>query len=57
MKGSIASLVLALRALKATTVPPRCNIEVSFTADEETDSSLAPAGWWITCRCEPTTLW
>jgi succinyl-diaminopimelate desuccinylase len=46
MKGSIASLVLALRALKATGVPPACNIEVSFTADEETDSFLG-AGWVV----------
>jgi succinyl-diaminopimelate desuccinylase len=46
MKGSIASLVLALRALRATAVPPRCNIEASFTADEETDSSLG-AGWVV----------
>ena len=46
MKGSIACLLLALRALRATGVPPRCNIEVSFTADEETDSSLG-AGWMV----------
>jgi len=46
MKGSIASLVLALRALKATAVSPRCNIEVSFTADEETDSFLG-SGWVV----------
>ena len=46
MKGSIASLVLALRALQATAMPPRCNIEVSFTADEETDSFLG-ANWVV----------
>ncbi|HUL52068.1 MAG TPA: ArgE/DapE family deacylase [Opitutaceae bacterium] len=46
MKGSIASLVLALRALRATGVRPRCNVEVSFTADEETDSLLG-AGWLV----------
>jgi succinyl-diaminopimelate desuccinylase len=46
MKGSIASLVLALRALQAAAVVPRCNIEVSFTADEETDSFLG-AGWVV----------
>ena len=46
MKGSIASLLLALRALQATATPPRCNIEVSFTADEETDSALG-AGWVV----------
>jgi succinyl-diaminopimelate desuccinylase len=45
MKGSIASLLLALRALKATAVSPRCNVEVSFTADEETDSFLGSA--WV----------
>ncbi|MDD2762876.1 MAG: ArgE/DapE family deacylase [Opitutaceae bacterium] len=46
MKGSIASLILALRALRATGARPRCNIEVSFTADEETDSLLG-AGWLV----------
>jgi len=46
MKGSIASLLLALRALRATGTKPRCNIEVSFTADEETDSLLG-AGWLV----------
>jgi succinyl-diaminopimelate desuccinylase len=46
MKGSIASLVLALRALRATGTRPRCNVEVSFTADEETDSMLG-AGWLV----------
>jgi len=46
MKGSIASLVLALRALQATAVSPCCNIEVSFTADEETDSFLG-ASWVV----------
>ncbi|SRR5258708_3646862 len=40
MKGSIASLLTALRALRAAGTPPRCNVEVSFTADEETDSAL-----------------
>jgi len=46
MKGSIASLLLALRALRATGTRPRCNVEVSFTADEETDSLLG-AGWLV----------
>ncbi len=46
MKGSIASLLLALRALRATGTRPRCNVEVSFTADEETDSYLG-AGWLV----------
>jgi len=46
MKGSIASLILALRALRATGVRPACNVEVSFTADEETDSLLG-AGWLV----------
>jgi succinyl-diaminopimelate desuccinylase len=40
MKGSIASLLAALEALRATRTPPRLNVEVSFTADEETDSVL-----------------
>ena len=46
MKGSIASLLLAFRALRATGVAPALNIEVSFTADEETDSALG-AGWLV----------
>ena len=46
MKGSHASLLLALRALRATGVVPKTHIEVSFTADEETDSELG-AGWLV----------
>ena len=46
MKGSIASLLLALRALRATGTAPKMNVEVSFTADEETDSALG-AGWLV----------
>jgi succinyl-diaminopimelate desuccinylase len=46
MKGSMASLLLALRALRACGVKPRLNIEVSFTADEETDSLLG-TGWLV----------
>lgn len=46
MKGSIASLLLALQALRATGTTPRLNVEVSFTADEETDSVLG-AGWLV----------
>jgi succinyl-diaminopimelate desuccinylase len=46
MKGSIASLLLALEALRATGTRPRLNIEVSFTADEETDSVLG-SGWLV----------
>ena len=46
MKGSIASLLLALRALRATRTAPALEVEVSFTADEETDSALG-AGWVV----------
>jgi succinyl-diaminopimelate desuccinylase len=46
MKGSIAALLLALEALRVTRTPPCLNIEVSFTADEETDSALG-AGWLV----------
>ena len=46
MKGSMASLLLALRALRATGTVPKMNIEVSFTADEETDSELG-TGWLV----------
>jgi succinyl-diaminopimelate desuccinylase len=44
MKGAIASIVFALKALKATGTKPHFNLEVSFTADEETDSILG-TGW------------
>lgn len=46
MKGSIASLLLALRALRATGTAPKLGVEVSFTADEETDSLLG-TGWLV----------
>lgn len=46
MKGSHAALLLALRALKATGTAPKMNVEVSFTADEETDSELG-TGWLV----------
>ncbi len=46
MKGSIASLLAALRALRATGTAPLMNVEVSFTADEETDSALG-AEWLV----------
>ena len=46
MKGSIASLLTAVRALRATATAPRMNLEISFTADEETDSVLG-AGWLV----------
>ncbi len=46
MKGSIASLLMALRAVRATGMKPALNLEVSFTADEETDSALG-TGWLV----------
>lgn len=46
MKGSIASLLTALDALGSTRTRPLMNIEVSFTADEETDSYLG-ARWVV----------
>ena len=48
MKGAIASIVFALKALRATGVRPNFNIEVSFVADEETDSTLGTG--WVTAR-------
>ena len=44
MKGAIASIIFAIKALRATGPKPNFNIEVSFTADEETDSTLG-TGW------------
>jgi len=46
MKGSMASLLLALQSLRATRTSPLLNLEVSFTADEETDSLLG-TGWLV----------
>jgi succinyl-diaminopimelate desuccinylase len=46
MKGSIASLLLAIQALRATGTTPRMNLEVSFVCDEETDSALG-TGWLV----------
>ncbi|MEY2881089.1 MAG: hypothetical protein RLZZ15_3469 [Verrucomicrobiota bacterium] len=46
MKGSIASLLLALQAVRATGAKPLLNVEVSFVADEETDSALG-TGWLV----------
>ena len=46
MKGSIASLLMALEAMQVTGTTPQLNIEVSFTADEETDSALG-TGWLV----------
>ena len=46
MKGSIASLLMAVRALRAAGATPRMNLEISFTADEETDSALG-TGWLV----------
>ena len=46
MKGSIASLLMALQALRATGTKPAVNVEVAFTADEETDSVLG-SGWLV----------
>ena len=40
MKGSIVSLLFALKALRAAKTIPLMNVEVSVTADEETDSIL-----------------
>ena len=46
MKGAITSIVFALQALQQSAVRPNFNIEVSFVADEETDSALGTG--WIT---------
>lgn len=48
MKGAIASIVFALQALRATGVKPNFNVEVSFVADEETDSTLGTG--WVTAH-------
>ena len=46
MKGSIAALLMAVEALRASDLKPEFNIECSFTADEETGGELG-AGWVV----------
>ena len=46
MKGSIAAFLGALHALRRARVDPAVNVEVSFTADEETGGALG-AGWIV----------
>lgn len=46
MKGSIVALLAALQALRHTQTPPAFNVEVSFTADEETGGGLG-SGWIV----------
>ena len=46
MKGAIAALLGALHSLRHTRVDPAVNVEVSFTADEETGGALG-AGWIV----------
>ncbi|MFH1867816.1 MAG: M20 family metallopeptidase [Candidatus Omnitrophota bacterium] len=36
MKGNIASVLMSVEALKVNNLKPRCNVELSFTPDEET---------------------
>jgi len=48
MKGAIASIIFGIKALRETGVKPNFNVEVSFTADEETDSTLGTG--WVTDR-------
>ncbi len=46
MKGSIAALLMALQAVRACGRKPAFNIELSFTADEETGGELG-AGYLV----------
>jgi succinyl-diaminopimelate desuccinylase len=46
MKGSIVALLAALEALRDRRRSPALNVEVSFTADEETGGALG-AGWIV----------
>ena len=46
MKGSIAALLMAIRALRESGSQPAFNIECSFTADEETGGQLG-AGYVV----------
>lgn len=46
MKGSIAALLMAIEALRASGSEPAFNIECSFTADEETGGELG-AGYVV----------
>ncbi|WP_438480709.1 M20 family metallopeptidase [Oleiharenicola lentus] len=46
MKGAITSIIYAIKSLRESGVTPNFNVEVSFTADEETDSVLGTD--WVT---------
>jgi succinyl-diaminopimelate desuccinylase len=46
MKGSIAALLMAIEALQESGSEPACNVECSFTADEETGGELG-AGYVV----------
>ena len=46
MKGAITALLAALQSLRHTGASPAVNVEVSFTADEETGGALG-AGWIV----------
>ncbi|MGH8018260.1 MAG: M20 family metallopeptidase [Opitutaceae bacterium] len=48
MKGSIACLLYAIATLRRLGIEPGVNIEVSFTPDEETDSTFGAA--WLVRR-------
>lgn len=53
MKGAIASILGALRAVTAARAPTPCNLEVSFVCDEETGSELGAAWLLRTGRIRP----
>jgi succinyl-diaminopimelate desuccinylase len=44
MKAAIVAMFVAVRALREAGVEPACNVEFSFTPDEETGGDLGP-GW------------
>src|SRR5690606_1509616 len=46
MKSALAASILAVEALRATGTTPTANVELSFTADEETGGQLG-AGWLV----------
>ncbi len=46
MKGAIAGMLHALQTMRQVGRPPRVNVELSFTPDEETDSRFG-AAWLV----------
>ena len=55
MKGSLASVIFAVEAMKKAGIRPGCNLELSFTCDEETGGE-AGLGYLVKKRISESGL-